>query len=675
VQKPRVAKERAKSAAKLKVLAKDEKSIQAKLTGTAKGLRVNAKQLAVMSKEKGATKRKLAATAGNLRVNARQLSKISKKQETVTSELALPEKEKSSEGIDPTVTAETLHRKSRQLSAKSGDKTSGKSLTGATREKQKVRQVLSKTAEKLSLKARQLGAIGRENEAVKARLAKIAKDKEMFRRRLTVSAENLRLKARQLATIAKENDKVRGKLAVTAESLRIKAKRLAEIAKENESNKSKLALIAKEKESMVRRLEVAAEDKAARAEQLAVTAKEKEAALRTLAATAENLRLKAENLEHLKAEDEAIISSIGEGLVVTDTSGKIQFVNDAFVKLFGWTEPEVEGKLFTEILPMVDGDGTRIPLDGHVITRAVEERVRTSHGDTVKFVRKDQTTVPIAVTIEPIVVGTDFRGTVAILRDITKESAVDVAKTEFVSLASHQLRTPLSASSWYAEMLLTGDAGALNIKQRSYLEKVYKSNRRMVDLVDALLNVSRLELGTFTIEPEPTDAIRIAKKSIDELRFLIARRHIRFNERYEEGLPQISTDPKLLAIIMQNLLPNAVKYTPEEGEVSLELRTVKSGESIDGKHMTEDRLAITVKDSGYGIPEDQQARIFTKLFRADNVRAMDTEGTGLGLYIVKSIIDHSGGTIWFRSSPNQGSTFTVTLPMTGIQKDGTKKLE
>lgn len=241
---------------------------------------------------------------------------------------------------------------------------------------------------------------------------------------------------------------------------------------------------------------------------------------------------------------------------------------------------------------------------------------------------------------------------------------IDKAKSEFVSLASHQLRTPLSAINWYSEMLLAGDAGALNEEQKKFVDEIYAGNQRMVELVNALLNVSRLELGTFLVEPAPTDVAALAQSVIDEQKPEIARKQQQFTASLASGLPQYQMDQKLLRMVVQNLLSNAVKYTPEHGTVSLDLSRASDG-----------ALRLRVADTGYGIPKEQQKKIFSKLFRADNVRAMDTEGTGLGLYIVKSIIDHAGGSIRFESEEGKGTTFFVEFPAEGMKKRaGTKSL-
>ncbi len=250
-----------------------------------------------------------------------------------------------------------------------------------------------------------------------------------------------------------------------------------------------------------------------------------------------------------------------------------------------------------------------------------------------------------------------------VAESLDQNQDIDKAKNDFVSLASHQLCTPLSAISWYSEMLLSGDGGELSKEQRKYVQTIYHSTKRMILLVNALLNVSRIDLGTFAIEPELTDIRSIAEKVISELPPIIKDKKINISKKYAENLPKIMADPSLVKLIFQNVLSNAIKYTPEDGNVDFSI-TKKEG-----------NILIKIKDSGCGIPEEQKSRVFTKLFRADNVRRLETDGTGLGLYIVKSILDYSGGKIWFESQENKGTTFYITLPLSGMKKkSGTKRL-
>jgi signal transduction histidine kinase len=212
-------------------------------------------------------------------------------------------------------------------------------------------------------------------------------------------------------------------------------------------------------------------------------------------------------------------------------------------------------------------------------------------------------------------------------------------------------------------MLLDGQVGKISKEQREYLETIYTGNKRMVELVGALLNVSRLELGTFVVEPEPTDIVKLAISVLDEQKPQSDARKQTVTPQMQKGIPKLMVDPKLLRIVMQNLLSNAIKYTPEGGKI--EVAVTKEAKNV----------LLRVTDTGWGIPKEQHHNIFSKLFRADNVKMRDTEGTGLGLYIAKTIVENSGGKIWFESDENKGTTFYVTLPLSGMKKKtGTKTL-
>ncbi len=403
---------------------------------------------------------------------------------------------------------------------------------------------------------------------------------------------------------------------------------------------------------------------------LKVLAREKEVVRRKLLLTAEKLRVSHETLEKkvlirtkeladAKAKDEAILASIGDGLTVADEKGRLIFFNknasdilgvganqNAAVEnhdTYGVFDPITFKKIPTEQTPLL------LAVKGHTLDK-IPLFIRNARVPEGKF---------ISVTATPILLNGKSVGGVAILRDMTKEMEIDKAKTEFVSLASHQLRTPLSTVNWYAEMLLAGDVGALNKKQKKYLDEVYRSNQRMVELVNALLNVSSLELGTFVIEPKSVDIRKLAKDVVDEQKPQINIKKIKFAFSCGKNVSFMRADPKLMRMVVQNILSNSVKYTPEGGHVRLSLSLAD-----------EKNIQIKISDTGYGIPKKQHDKIFSKLFRADNVRNKDTDGTGLGLYIVKSIVEKSGGKIWFESPvENRGTIFYVILPIKGVPKN------
>jgi signal transduction histidine kinase len=228
----------------------------------------------------------------------------------------------------------------------------------------------------------------------------------------------------------------------------------------------------------------------------------------------------------------------------------------------------------------------------------------------------------------------------------------DREKTEFVSLASHQLRNPLSELGWNVEAFLGGNYGALTERQREALEEMNVSKHNMVELVDDLLNVSRIELGALKLELKPTDIVAFVHALKDENKRSAEAKHIRFVLECAIDALTLETDPRLLRMALQNVLSNAVKYTPEGGTVTLAVRE-------DGARR---ELQCIVSDTGYGIPAKARVHLFEKFYRAENVREKNIEGTGLGLYIAKSALSRMGGIIVFESEEGKGTRFVITLP-------------
>ena len=355
----------------------------------------------------------------------------------------------------------------------------------------------------------------------------------------------------------------------------------------------------------------------------------------------------------------AILSSMAEGLVAIDNDRKVILMNQAAGILLRTAPPEATGRDVREIL-MFSREGKELAFEEVPIERAMTERniISTSLLDNLSVRAKNGQLFPVAMMVAPLLTGGegDVSGAIILFRDITKEREIDQAKTELVSLASHQLRTPLSAINWYAEMLIGQEVGTLTDKQREYLQNLADANHRMIDLVNSLLNVSRIDLGTFAIEPTPIDFASIGRSVLAELEPQVVAKHLKVTVNHDPNLPSVSADPKLVRIIFQNLLSNAVKYTPPQGEVKLSISLMSPN------------LIITISDTGYGIPAAARGKMFTKLFRADNIKAKEAEGTGLGLYIVKSILDVSGGRIEFDSLEGKGTTFRVFMPLSGMKK-------
>jgi len=355
----------------------------------------------------------------------------------------------------------------------------------------------------------------------------------------------------------------------------------------------------------------------------------------------------------------AIVGSSEDAIIGQDRNGLITTWNQGAEKLLQYSAEEIIGKHFSILIP----DEKKEEAD-----RILGELLKgesLEHYDSFRK-KKDATFVDVSVTVSPILnEEKQIVGASSVLRDITREKEIDKAKTEFVSLASHQLRTPLSAINWYAELLRDGEAGKMSKQQKEFVDEIFIGNQRMVRLVNELLNVSRVDFGNFSIDPVEIDILEISRSVVKELVPVISKKKLNVSEIYEEKTLMYLADPNILRIVIQNLVSNAVKYTPEKGKVIVKIE----------KQTVAKRLLIEVSDTGFGIPENQQERIFSKLFRADNVQEMDTVGTGLGLYVLKSIVEESGGSVTFDSTEGEGTTFTVLLPLSGMKKkEGGKSL-
>jgi len=380
------------------------------------------------------------------------------------------------------------------------------------------------------------------------------------------------------------------------------------------------------------------------------------------------LAQKVKELSEAKAKDEAILLSLGDALVVVDKVGKIEFVNKAFEELLGWTQEEVLGKYMVEIIPREDEAGLEVPFVERILSEVlVGKRITTSTVESKDpnapivilppyyYIRKNKTRFPATGFINPILLGNKVIGAVETFRDITKEKELDKAKSDFISLAAHQLRTPLSAVSWYTEMLLSGDAGELNETQKKYFEQIYSGSNRMVEMVKSFLNVSLLDIGSTTIRIENTNIPDLFKNVIDEQQQNINEKQIDLTLEVAENIPMIYVDKKRIRMVLQNLVSNAIKYIHKKGKIRITVNA--SNEKYPGM------MFFSVQDNGFGIPEQSKDKIFTKFFRAENVTERSTDGTGLGMYLAKNIIESSRGKIWFDSTEDVGSTFYVTLPL------------
>ncbi len=251
----------------------------------------------------------------------------------------------------------------------------------------------------------------------------------------------------------------------------------------------------------------------------------------------------------------------------------------------------------------------------------------------------------------------DHNGIVAriqgIAHDVTRETEIDRAKSEFVSLASHQLKTPVTAMKWLSELLLQKGADPLSSTQRTYLENIHEEGQHMIDIVNDMLNVSRIELDTFAARIEEFDINELAQSVLKEQIHVADQKKVAVSLVVASDLPHLKADKFLMRMVFQNLLSNAIKYTPQGGKVDCEVSRAST---------TREMLFIRVTDSGIGIPKSEWGNIFKKLYRAQNAQDLVPDGTGLGLYVVKMILERNHGGISFESTVGKGSTFYASVP-------------
>jgi signal transduction histidine kinase len=225
-------------------------------------------------------------------------------------------------------------------------------------------------------------------------------------------------------------------------------------------------------------------------------------------------------------------------------------------------------------------------------------------------------------------------------------------KSEFVSVASHQLRTPLSAIRWETELLLSKfRKESVSTKQRQSIENINALSGKMTKLVNDLLDVARIDQGRLIIKKVPVNIVEIIEEAVSGANAIIRIRNIEVVFRDKKKIPLVFGDPEKLRMVVENLLNNSIKYTTSHGKI--EIKLLKKG----------DFVIFSVKDNGVGIPLEQHGRVFDKFFRSDNVVKYQTEGTGLGLYIAKNIIEQLNGKIWFDSVENLGSIFSFSVPV------------
>ena len=349
-----------------------------------------------------------------------------------------------------------------------------------------------------------------------------------------------------------------------------------------------------------------------------------------------------------KTRDDALLSSIVEGMIATDVHGRIILMNEAVCDMLGCTLKGMIGTPLVQLLRLRTVKGHLIEkrkgpvplvLKSQRILRRVEYLVK----------RKNGASFPLQLSASPVVVDGKCIGAIFLLHDITKEKEVDKMKSEFITIASHQLRAPLASMKWYGELLAQGKAGKLQKDQAMFVDRINTSTRRTISLVDDFMNASRLEKGEWRNEPKRVNIEELLEGILASVQPEVTEKHLRVVVIPHPKKKALLVDPDMLREVLMNLIGNAMKYTKEKGLVTISVSEV-------GK-----RTRFEVTDSGIGIPKSEQAHLFGKFYRGSNAAKLGFEGTGLGLYTVKCLVERLGGTLGFTSEEGKGSTFWVEL--------------
>ncbi len=349
-----------------------------------------------------------------------------------------------------------------------------------------------------------------------------------------------------------------------------------------------------------------------------------------------------------KAKDDALLSSIGEGMVVVDAKGLITMVNRAAESIFTLRGDRMVGKPFSSVIVLLDKDNHALSGDVHPVLSTL---LTAKKANRMEFLskRSNQETFPIAFTSSPILLGGKVTGSVIIIRDITREKEIDRMKSEFISIASHQLRGPVASIKWYGE-LLGKETSRMKESTKEFVERINVSTVQLIALIDDFLNVSRIESNMVARTLEDIEPYKLVQNIVEIYRHDIEEKGLKLTIKNLSKVKNVSFDPESIREIYANLIANAIKYTKDRGDILIRL--------FD-RGMT---LMLEVKDTGEGIPKDEQSKIFTKFYRASNVLEGGHKGTGLGLYTAYLLAKQAGGDITFVSVKGRGSTFTVSLP-------------
>lgn len=371
---------------------------------------------------------------------------------------------------------------------------------------------------------------------------------------------------------------------------------------------------------------------------------------------------------------EILINSITDGIIVTDIENKIALYNKGAADMTGWPIDEAMGIDALPVLKLVadEKSGTTVADAEHPFAKVMQARMPVNQ--TVQLISRQNNKLYISLSISPVIIPKteELAGVVAVFRDVSQQKGEEQQRADFVSTASHEMRTPVAAIEGYLALAMNDKVSQIDAKARDYLEKAHSSTKHLGKLFQDLLTSAKAEDGRLTSHPVVTEMGNFIEQLADDLRFGAEKKGLQMEFITNSASPEtggivdargktvqplyyVLVDPDRVREVITNVFDNAVKYT-DEGKVSL---------GITGDNET---VQIRVNDTGPGIPASDVEHLFQKFYRVDNSATRSVGGTGLGLFICKKIVELYHGVIWAESEVGKGSTFYINLPRLTTQR-------
>lgn len=371
-----------------------------------------------------------------------------------------------------------------------------------------------------------------------------------------------------------------------------------------------------------------------------------------------------------QVQSEILIESITDGIIVIDTDGKVNLINNAAAKMTAWPVKEALGFDAQVVLRLVEDEKTNkiISPEQHPFTVTIAKRERMQK--TLMMLNREDKKIYVSLSISPVIVpkSDELAGAIAVFRDVSAEKGEEQQRAEFVSTASHEMRTPVAAIEGYLQLALNEKVSTVDTKARGYLEKALESTHHLGKLFQDLLTSAKAEDGRLASHPVIVEMGGFIEKLAEDLKFSAEKKGlgvefiVNTQSKTESGavdtsaggktiqpLYYVNVDPDRIREVITNVFDNAVKYT-ESGQVSL---------GLTGNN---DVVQVRINDTGPGIPPEDLPHLFQKFYRVDNTATRAIGGTGLGLFICRKIVELYNGTIWAESTLGKGSTFYINLP-------------